>query len=115
MNNALATIEYLYWTNEILPSIAIERGFPVIKNHCFQRIVLDNLFGGCWYDFLNKGKIPAYKQLKLGQLQVAIVIAQSLSDSPIEHIQNLNAKSLQWRAEHHKRKEAKIQLPNILT
>ena len=115
MDNPLATIEYLYWTNEILPSIAIGRGFPVSKNHCFQRLVLDNLFGGCWYDFLRKGTTPAYKQLSLEQLQEAIDIARSLRDLPVEHIQNLNAKSLQWRAEYHGRQEPKIKSPNILT
>ena len=98
-----ARLEYLRWTNVLLPSIAVKRGFPVIKNHCFQRIVLDNLFGGCWYDFLEEGKIPAYRQLSLEQLQAAIVIAQGLSDSPIEHIQALNAKSMQWREEYHGR------------
>ena len=103
MNLDLTRRQYLDWTNVVLPSIAVKRGLPVIKNHCFQRIVLDNLFCGCWYDFLDKGKVPAYKQLSLEQLQAAIVIAQSLSDSPIEHIQELNAKSLQWRAEYHGR------------
>ena len=98
-----AALEYLRWTNVVLPAIAVKRGFPVVKNHCFQRIVLDTYFGGCWYDFLDKGKIPAYRQLSLEQLQAAIVIAQNLSDSPIEHIQELNTKSLQWRAEYHGR------------
>ena len=115
MNKPFATIEYLRWTNEVLPSIAIKRGFPVVKNHCFKRIILDNLFGGCWYDFLSKGRVPAYRQLSLEQLQAAIVIAQGLSDSPIEHIQEMNAKSLQWRAEYHGRQEPKIQSPNMLT
>ena len=103
MNLDLTRLQYLDWTNELLPLIAAERGFPVVKNHCFQRIVLDNLFGCCWYDFLDKGKTPAYKQLSLEQLQAAIVIAQSLEGSPIEHIQELNTKSLQWRTEYHGR------------
>ena len=103
MNLDLARVFYCDWTNELLPLIAVERGFPVVKNHCFQRIVLDNLLGGCWYDFLHRGKIPAYKQLTLNQLGTAIAIARSLEASPVGHIQTLNAKSLQWRAEYHER------------
>ena len=103
MNLDLTRIQYLDWTNVLLPAIAVKRGFPVVKNHCFQRIALDNLFGGCWYDFLSKGTIPAYRQLSLEQLQAAIIIAQSLESSPIEHIQEMNAKSLQWRSEYHGR------------
>jgi len=103
MNLDLARTFYLNWTNDLLPLIAVERRFPVTKNHCFQRIVLDTLFGGCWYDFLEKGRIPAYRQLALNQLQVAIAIARSIEASPIEHIQYLNTKSLQWRAEYHGR------------
>jgi hypothetical protein len=91
--------EYLRLTNAHLPSIAGERHFPVRLNHCFQRIILDNLFGGCWYDFLEKCKIPAYKQLNPAQLQQAITIAQNLCDRSNDYIVTLNQLSLKWRGE----------------
>ena len=89
--------EYLQLVNVILPSIAVAKGFPVHLNHCFQRICLDNLFGGCWYDFLIVGKIAAYKQLDVTQLQQLTNITQSLVDRDCNHINLLNQQSLQWR------------------
>lgn len=41
-------------TNRVLPDLAQQRRFLIRFNHCFQRIVLDNLFNGCWYDVLNR-------------------------------------------------------------
>ncbi|WP_310412536.1 hypothetical protein [Chamaesiphon sp. OTE_8_metabat_110] len=91
---------YLELINDILPSISIARGFPVHLNHCFGRIVLDNLFQGCWYNYLTVGRVAAYKQLDLAQLQQAVNIAQSLVDLPTAHIVSLNNQSLQWRREY---------------
>ena len=91
---------YLELINDILPSIAAARGFPVNLNHCFGRIVLDNLFQGCWYNYLTVGRVAAYKQLDLAQLQQAVNIAQSLVDLPLAHILSLNNQSLQWRREY---------------
>jgi hypothetical protein len=91
---------YLELISDILPSIAVARGFPVNLNHCFGRIVLDNLFQGCWYNYLTVGRVAAYKQLNLAQLQQAVNIAQSLVDLPTEHIVSLNNQSLQWRREY---------------
>jgi hypothetical protein len=58
--------------------------------------VLDNLFGCCWYEVLNR-KQPAYKQLSQEQLEKAIAIAQSMIDQPDEYIRQLNQNSLNWR------------------
>lgn len=84
-------------TNVVLPSISLERGFPVTLNHCHQRICLDTLFQGCWYEFLVVGKIPAYRQLDVDQLQQLVDIAQSLVDGDLKHINLLNQQSLDWR------------------
>ncbi|MDY6896498.1 MAG: hypothetical protein SWZ49_00245 [Cyanobacteriota bacterium] len=48
-------------TNEVFTSLAKQRKFPVRFNHSSQRIILDNLFGYCWYDALNKSQEEAYK------------------------------------------------------
>lgn len=45
--------------------------FPVRFNHCFNRIILDWLFSGCWYEHLDRKK-TAISQLNETQLQLAI-------------------------------------------
>jgi hypothetical protein len=88
--------QYLELTNQVLPTLAQERKFPVRFNHCFQRIVLDNLFGRCWYEVLDR-KQPAYKQLNEEQLEQAVAIAQAIMTQPSDHIKRLNQNSLRWR------------------
>lgn len=88
---------YLKLTNQVLPQLAKTRQFPVRYNHCFQRIVLDNLFGCCWYEVLQRDRTPAYKQLNEQQLQQAIAIAEAIQTEPNEYIQQLNQNSLRWR------------------
>ena len=89
--------EYLHLTNEVLPSLAKQRKFPVRFNHCFQRIILDNLFGCCWYDALDKRKGSAYKQLNKNQLEAAIYLAKKIISQPDTYIEELNNNSLRWR------------------
>jgi hypothetical protein len=89
--------EYLGLTNDVLPNIAKQRKFPVRFNHCFQRIILDNIFGCCWYDVLDKSKGAAYQQLNATQLEQAISLASSIISQPNEYIHQLNHNSLQWR------------------
>lgn len=88
---------YLELTNRILPTLAQTRRFPVRLNHCFQRIVLDNLFARCWYEVLSRGQEPAYKQLTEEQLKQAIAIAETIIAQPDDYLQQLNQNSLQWR------------------
>lgn len=89
--------EYLYITNEVLPNLAKQRKFPVRFNHCFQRIILDNLFGCCWYDVLDKSQGAAYQQLNATQLEKAISLAKAIISQPDEYIEQLNNNSLRWR------------------
>jgi hypothetical protein len=88
---------YLELTNEILPKLAQHRRFPVQENHCFQRILLDNLFQCCWYEVLDRKQGAAYKQLTEAQLERAIVLAEAILTQPDEYIQQLNRNSLNWR------------------
>ncbi|MGB3655729.1 MAG: hypothetical protein WBA41_31585 [Rivularia sp. (in: cyanobacteria)] len=89
--------EYLHLTNEVLPNLARQRKFPVRFNHCFQRIILDNIFGCCWYDVLDKRQGAAYQQLNATQLEQAISLAKTIVSQPDEYIQQLNHNSLRWR------------------
>ena len=88
--------QYLDLVNNQLPNIAINRHFPVRLNHCFARIILDNLFGDIWYNHLS-GKTPAYQQLTEKQLEGAIQIAENIINYPNRVINNLNNNSLNWR------------------
>lgn len=88
--------QYLDLINNQLPAIAVDRKFPVRFNHCFARIVLDNLFGDVWYNHLDR-KTPAYKQLSEYQLKCAIDICTDIAVRPNQCINQLNSNSLRWR------------------
>jgi len=89
--------QYLDLTSKVLPKLAKSRKFPVRQNHCFQRIVLDNLFGRCWYEALERGRIPAYQQLTEEQLERAIALAHAIINQPDSYLWQLNQNSLKWR------------------
>ena len=89
--------QYLELTNHVLPELAKSRAFPVRHNHCFQRIILDNLFGCCWYEVLEQKRIPAYKQLTEFQLEQAIALANQIIAQPDAYLHQLNQNSLNWR------------------
>ena len=97
MNIEQLRTRYLELVNQKLPVVAKQRQFPVSLNHCFARIILDNLFGCCWYEKIDRKKGAAYKQLSAEQLQKAIEIAETMIDSPDSYIQQLNLNSLRWR------------------
>ncbi|MEO0769659.1 MAG: hypothetical protein AAFY72_09525 [Cyanobacteria bacterium J06649_4] len=87
--------QYLALINEQLPEKAKHTNMPVRFNHCFGRIVLDNLFQDCWYNHLSR-KQAAYKQLNELQLRQAIALATEMLHDPQTAIE-LNHKSLVWR------------------
>jgi hypothetical protein len=89
--------QYLELTNCVLPKLAQTRSFPVQYNHCFQRIILDNLFGCCWYNALSTQQKPAYKQLTEAQLEQAISLANNIIAQPDAYLYQLNQNSLDWR------------------
>lgn len=94
-NTAALREKYLSLINHQLPEKAKAGAMPVRFNHCFARIVLDNLFGGCWYDYLSRQQ-PAYQQLDESQLERGIAIAQTMLADP-KTATRLNQNSLRWR------------------
>ncbi|WP_416668569.1 hypothetical protein [Egbenema bharatensis] len=94
--------QYLELTNQVLPNLATDRNFPVRQNHCFQRIILDNLFDRCWYEVLERQREPAYKQLTEEQLEQAIALATAIMEQPDSYVQQLNQNSLNWRRKREK-------------
>jgi len=67
--------------------------WPVRNDHCFQRIVLDTVCGGVWYDHLNR---PAYKNMTVQQLEHAVKLCDRIIAGDAD-IAALNAQSLVWR------------------
>lgn len=90
MNKLIATYKTLI--NETLPQAYQS---PVRYNHCFNRIILDWLFGDCWYNHLNRNK-TAVSQLSETQLQQAIQRMNAWIESyDLLVVDNQN--SLTWR------------------
>ena len=87
--------DYMHLTKTVLPSMARkgERDWPVREDHCFQRIVLDTICGGVWYDHLDR---PAYKHLTNDQAQRAVELCQDIADERAD-LKQLNQQSLIWR------------------
>ncbi len=86
---------YLMLTREVLPGLAAEpgRGWPVRNDHCFQRIVLDAVCGGVWYNHLQR---PAYKHLTQDQAQRAVDVCEDIMAGRAD-LHALNRQSLAWR------------------
>ena len=97
MNIEQLRAKYLRLVNKELPAEAKQRSSPVRVNHCFARIILDNLFNCCWYEKLDRQKDAAYKQLNSEQLHQAIDLAEAIINRPDTYIQQLNQNSLRWR------------------
>ena len=89
---------YLHLTKEVLPALARNgrRNWPVSDDHCFQRIILDHVCGGVWYENLDH---PAYKNLTKDQVQRAVKLCEDIADGH-KDLQKLNQQSLIWRGKH---------------
>lgn len=88
--------EYDRKVHDLLPAQAqSSEGWPIHADHCFARVVLDNLFQDVWYDHVN-GR-PAYKHLSQDELQRAIDIADRMLAGGKPVVTALNENSLQWR------------------
>ena len=86
---------YMHLTKKVLPSIARcdRTDWPVREDHCFQRIVLDHVCGGVWYEHLGR---PAYKHLTSDQAQRAVGLCRDIAEGRSD-LQQLNQQSLIWR------------------
>lgn len=89
---------YVELTRELLPREASRHSWPVNKDHCFMRIVLDHVCGGCWYDHLDR-RLRAYKQLTTPQLVAAVEFAERMLAEGESTVVAMNRQSLRWRAE----------------
>ena len=89
---------YMHLTREVLPSLARSdrTDWPVSEDHCFQRIVLDTICSGVWYEHLDR---PAYKHLTKDQSQRAVKLCEDIAAGHAD-LHKLNQQSLTWRGKH---------------
>lgn len=90
---AEAVDRYLDLTRRVLPEASQTRDWPVSEDHCFQRIILDTVCCGVWYEHLPR---PAYLHLTADQARAAAKLAQDVLDGHAD-LWALNAQSLAWR------------------
>lgn len=81
--------------NETFPAVARRDKYPIVFNHCFLRVVYDNLFGQKWQEVLNPKK-PAIHQLSETQLRRAIALGNEII-ADRQTCEILNRRSLEWR------------------
>lgn len=84
-------------TKQDLPQRAAAEDWPLRADHCFQRVLLDAVCGGRWYDHV-AGR-PAYRHLDEQRLRDAVSLAEQLAHGPDsrELLVRLDAQSLRWR------------------
>ena len=80
----------------MLPRRARAESWPLRHDHCFQRVVLDEVAGTVWYDRIPR---PAVRNLTAGQAEAAARIAQRLFEEGEPLLVELNRRSLQRRGE----------------
>jgi len=87
--------QYLHLTRRVMPMLAQSNRchWPVRNDHCFQRIVLDTLCGGTWYDHIPR---PAYKHLSSAQARQAVKLCKQIIAGRVD-LTALNRQSLTWR------------------
>jgi len=92
---------YLNLTGRILPKLAREGEWTITEDHCFQRVVLDNVFEDVWYNHLDKNsEKPAYKQLGKKELISAVRISREMERKGKNYVERLNRKSLEYRGKN---------------
>jgi hypothetical protein len=88
--------EYRRKVTERLPQKAQKSdGWPIHLDHCFGRVVLDNLFEDEWYGHVDGS--PAYENLSEEELREAIGIADRMLKEGRPAVERLNRNSLRWR------------------
>ncbi|MEM7732866.1 MAG: hypothetical protein AAF280_08815 [Pseudomonadota bacterium] len=90
-----AVARYLHLTKEVMPALAKDgnRSWPVVNDHCFQRIVLDAVSGGVWYDHIAR---PAYRNMTAEDATRAVTLCEDIIAGNAD-IEALNRQSLMFR------------------
>jgi hypothetical protein len=94
MDRRLLEARWLELTRRLLPQAAAGRRWPIRRDHCFQRVLLDNACGGVWYDCI-AGR-PAYRAAADPILAAATALGDDVVAGRAD-LSALNAASLRWR------------------
>lgn len=90
--------EYRRLVRVELPQAAGAGGWSLRRDHCFARVILDALFGGCWYGCLERGRgRSAESQLDARQLARAVRIGRRMLTAGDAEVRRLDTQSLAWR------------------
>lgn len=86
---------YQHLTKTIMPELARSKQteWPVRNDHCFQRIVLDAICRGVWYDHIAR---PAYRHLSDAQALRAVQLCEDIIAGRAD-LADMNRQSLAWR------------------
>ena len=92
------TTSYQLLVNDRLPHAAKTRSptqaqWPVHLNHCFGRIILDNICERPWKEVI---KSPATRNMSMDQLERCVELGEAILSGEAD-LQRLNEKSLEWR------------------
>ena len=92
--------EYRRLVRVELPRAAEAGGWSLRLDHCFARVILDALFGGCWYEHLARGRgRSAESRLDARQLARAVRIGRRMLTAGDAEVRRLDAQSLAWRGQ----------------
>lgn len=99
---------WLALTRDELPARARAERWPLRLDHCFMRVVLDEVCDGRWYDHV-AGR-PAYRHLGPERLRAAVALAERLAAEPPDAaealLEELDAASLRRRGKPAKGRRA---------
>jgi hypothetical protein len=93
-NRPALEARWLHLTRVALPAVAGARGWPIVADHCFQRVFLDVATGGVWYDAIPRR--PAYANASDAVLAEAVRLAEAVLAGRADLVE-LNQRSLAWR------------------
>lgn len=92
--------QFLHYANNVLPSIAAakKKAWPISHDHCFMRVILDNVCGCAWYDVIPS---PAYQNLSEEYAIAAAQLAERIACESVS-LHTLNERSKQWRKKQYR-------------
>ena len=87
--------QFLHYAKNVLPSIALTKknAWPIHHDHCFMRVILDNIVGCAWYEVIPS---PAYKNLTDEQASAALNLARQIATESVS-LHAINQRSKKWR------------------
>lgn len=105
MSRAEEVARFKHLTENVLPALARDGGWPIRLDHCFKRICLDYAFGGVWYEHLHR---PAERYLTGAALLRATQCAEDLLLRGPDLLRERNLESLGFRGKLKERRQPNL-------